>query len=305
MPEIHPLSDVQSSTIGEGTKIWQYCVILPSAKIGNNCNICAQCFIENDVVIGNNVTIKCGVQLWDGITIEDQVFIGPNVTFTNDRFPRSQQRPESFARTYVKLGASIGANATFLPGVTVGQNAMVGAGSVVTTDVPPGAVVTGNPARVQRYAKEFSEPLSDGATKAIHQDLKIAGVKWYDLKQVHDSRGQMTIAQWNENFPFKPERIFFVQGVPIGKVRGGHAHHECQQLLLAISGKVKVVVDDGIQKREVLLEKGSRALLIPAGIWATQYGHSEDCLLVVFASHGYEEDDYVRNYDQYLEYVKR
>ena len=134
---IHPLSDTQTTNIGEGTNIWQFCVVLPRAKIGKNCNICANCFIENDVVIGDNVTIKCGVQIWDGIVVEDNVFIGPNVTFCNDKHPRSKQYPERFLKTIIRKGASIGANATILPGITIGENAMVGAGSIVIKDVPP------------------------------------------------------------------------------------------------------------------------------------------------------------------------
>ena len=146
----HHLSDVQSKSIGKGTHIWQFVVILPDAKIGANCNICAQVLIENDVLVGDNVTVKNGVQLWDGVRIEDNVFIGPNATFTNDLFPRSKIYPEQFLRTIIKAGASIGANATILPGVTVGENAMVGAGSVVTKNVPARTVVVGNPARVVR-----------------------------------------------------------------------------------------------------------------------------------------------------------
>ena len=144
---IHPLADVKSQNIGKGTFVWQFCVILEGAKIGENCNINCQVFIENDVVIGNNVTIKPGVQIWDGITLEDNVFIGPNVTFTNDLKPRSKQYPKIFLRTLVKTGASIGANATILPGITIGENAMIGAGSVVLKDVPSNTLWAGNPAR--------------------------------------------------------------------------------------------------------------------------------------------------------------
>ena len=144
---IHNLSDVQSSSIGEDTKIWQFVVVLPKAIIGSNCNICSHCLIENEVSIGDNVTIKSGVQIWDGITLEDNVFIGPNVTFTNDKNPRSKQFISEYPKTIIKKGASIGANSTILPGITIGENAMIGAGSVVTQDVPSNQVWLGNPAR--------------------------------------------------------------------------------------------------------------------------------------------------------------
>jgi UDP-2-acetamido-3-amino-2,3-dideoxy-glucuronate N-acetyltransferase len=147
---IHPSSDVQSKQIGEGTRVWQYVVILPGAVIGRDGNICSHCFIENKVIVGDRVTVKCGVQLWDGITLEDDVFVGPNATFTNDLEPRSRNDAVKLLPTLVKKGASIGANATILPGLTIGEGAMVGAGAVVTKDVPPRTLVVGNPARVVR-----------------------------------------------------------------------------------------------------------------------------------------------------------
>ena len=140
---IHPLSDVQSSNIGEDTNIWQFCVVLPGARIGSGCNICSHCFIGNDVIVGNNVTVKCGVQLWDGITVEDDVFIGPNVTFCNDKFPKSKNKDFKLEGVIVRKGASIGANATILPGVEIGAGALIGAGAVVTKSVPAGAKVKG------------------------------------------------------------------------------------------------------------------------------------------------------------------
>ena len=142
-------SDIQSENIGRNTNIWQFCVILPKAQIGDNCNICSHCFIENDVKIGNNVTIKSGVQIWDGITIEDDVYIGPNVTFCNDRYPKSKNPEWEMETIKVEKGASIGANATILPGITIGKNAMIGAGSVVTKDVKANTTVIGNPARLK------------------------------------------------------------------------------------------------------------------------------------------------------------
>jgi len=154
MPKIHPLADVKSANIGKDTKVWQFSVIFEKARIGENCNICAHTLIENDVVVGSNVTVKSGVFLWDGTRIEDDVFIGPNATFTNDLMPRSKIYPDTFSRILVKKGASIGANATILPGITIGRRAMVGAGAVVTKDVPDGAIVVGNPATITRYIKE-------------------------------------------------------------------------------------------------------------------------------------------------------
>ena len=143
----HKSAEVQSTTIGAETTIWQFVVVLKGAVIGENCNINAHVFIENNVIIGNNVTIKSGVQLWDGITLEDNVFIGPNVTFTNDLIPRSKQYPASFAKTIIKKGASIGANATIIAGNEIGICAMIGAGSVVTKNVGRNELWVGNPAK--------------------------------------------------------------------------------------------------------------------------------------------------------------
>jgi acetyltransferase-like isoleucine patch superfamily enzyme len=146
-PFIHALADVQSTNIGENTRIWQFVVVLPGAQIGQGCNICSHCLIENDVIIGERVTIKSGVQLWNGLRIGDDVFIGPNVTFTNDKYPKSRNVNFTLLSTRIEAGASIGGGATLLPGVLVGANSVVGAGSVVTKDVPAGITVIGNPAR--------------------------------------------------------------------------------------------------------------------------------------------------------------
>lgn len=146
---VHALADCQTCNIGAGTKIWQFTVVLPGARIGENSNINSHCFIENDVTIGDNVTLKCGVYLWDGIHLENNVFVGPNVTFTNDKKPVSKQYPENFLVTRVLEGASIGAGAVILPGLTIGRYASIGAGAVVTKDVPDHALVYGDAARMR------------------------------------------------------------------------------------------------------------------------------------------------------------
>lgn len=153
---IHPLSDCQAP-VPESTNIWQFCVVLPGAKIGENCNICSHCFIENEAVIGNNVTIKNGVQIWDGITIEDNVQIGANVSFTNDKYPRAKNPNWILEKTIIKRGASIGAGSTILCGVTIGENAMIGIGSVVTHDVPAGEVWVGNPAHFLKKVEDYNK----------------------------------------------------------------------------------------------------------------------------------------------------
>ena len=143
---VHPNGICESRNVGEGTRIWAFAHVLSGATIGADCNICDHVFIENDVMLGDRVTVKCGVQLWDGLRVGNDVFLGPNVTLTNDPFPRSKQYPKAVTQTVIEEGASIGANSTLLPGIRIGRQAMVGAGSVVTRDVPPGAIVMGNPA---------------------------------------------------------------------------------------------------------------------------------------------------------------
>lgn len=304
---IHPSSDVQCSSIGEGSRVWQFCVILPNAKIGSGANICSHVLIENDVIIGNNVTIKSGVQVWDGITIEDNVFIGPNVTFTNDIHPRSKKYPKAFLPTVVKSGASIGANATILPGVTIGEQAMIGAGAVVVRDVPEFAKVVGNPASIIGYtntnlasAEEADQSDFEGHVK---QSL-VPGVSFTSLRVAADMRGKLTVAQNGAGLPFVPQRVFMVHAVPSRETRGEHAHHECHQLLICVHGQCVAVADNGVVRQEFLLDANHKALYMPPKIWGTQYRYSEDAVLMVLASHLYDPADYIRDYREFLKVVE-
>ena len=197
---IHPSADVHSTSIGEATRIWQFVVVLAQARIGSDCNICAHVLIENDVVIGDRVTVKSGVQLWDGLRVEDDVFIGPNVTFSNDKFPRSRQYLASPLSTHVAAGASLGAGCTILPGLSIGQNAMVGAGAVVTRSVPANAIVVGNPARIVGYVEADRRASMDGrvASDAPLQPTRVKGVTLHRLPRVTDIRGSLTVGEFEE-----------------------------------------------------------------------------------------------------------
>jgi len=302
-PFIHPLSDVQSHHIGEETRIWQFSVVLPSARIGARCNLCSNVFVENDVVVGDDVTIKNGVQLWDGLRIGDGVFIGPNVTFTNDRYPRSRQYPEKFAITSIHPGASIGANATILPGITIGRSAMIAAGAVVTRDVPPYAIVKGNPARISGYAHEKHQP--EPAVKGIRlpgQQMK--GVAFVNLTKASDLRGDLLAVELAQHVPFSVRRMFYIMNVPSYHVRGEHAHKECHQLLVCLQGAVTVSADNGSERQEWVLDRPEMGLHILPMTWATQYRYTDDAVLAVFASHSYDPTDYIRNYEEYLHLAK-
>ena len=308
---VHDKGICESNDIGEGTQIWAFSHVLSGAKIGKDCNICEHVFIENDVIIGNRVTIKNGVQIWDGIRIGNDVFIGPNVTFTNDKFPRSKQYPERFLETVVEDGASIGANATILPGLRIGSKAMVGAGAVVTRDVPPNAIVVGNPARINGYVHTVKKNNILHSSNYLEQDLRellslgVGNCKVWPLPRFGDLRGDLVPVEFELGLPFVPRRQFFVFGVHGHKVRGEHAHKSCEQFLIAINGALSVVVDDGNNACELRLDKPNVGLYIPAGIWGIQYEFSQDAILAVYASERYDPNDYIRSYDEYKEFIAK
>ncbi len=298
-PMIHPQALVESKTIGHGTRVWAFAHILPGARIGRDCNICDGVFVENDVTVGDRVTVKCGVQLWDGVTLEDDVFVGPNATFTNDPFPRSRVRPEAFSRTLVRRSASIGANATLLPGITIGEGAMVGAGAVVTRDVPSGAVVVGNPARVVGAvgSRDSERPSSADAAAADQagQALKIPGARLVKLPAVADDRGLLSFAEVGSHLPFVPRRYFVIMDVPAGKMRGAHGHRIAHQFLVCLRGRCTIRLDDGQQRDEIVLQSPQDGLHVPPGVWNDLMDFSSDALLLCLASEPYDPDEYIRD----------
>jgi UDP-2-acetamido-3-amino-2,3-dideoxy-glucuronate N-acetyltransferase len=298
---VHDKGLCESTDVGEGTRIWAFAHVLPGARIGADCNVCDNVFVENDVVVGDRVTIKCGVQLWDGVRLADDVFVGPNATFTNDPFPRSRAYPESFGQTVVGVGASIGANATILPGLTIGRQAMVGAGAVVTKDVPPNAIVVGNPARIVGYIDaDRGEPeVEVGGAQALPVS-RVPGVSTLRMTRADDLRGSLVVANFDGELPFVPRRFFTVFGVPSTDVRGAHAHRKCHQLLICVQGSVNAVVDDGRERQEFVLDRPDIGLHMEPMIWGTQYRYSSDAVLLVLASDPYDAGDYIRDHDEFL-----
>lgn len=303
---IHESAICESMHIGNGTRIWAFAHVLPQAVIGEDCNICDHVFVENDVVIGDRVTVKSGVQLWDGVRLANDVFVGPNATFTNDKNPRSKQKPPSFLVTYVEEGASIGANATILPGITIGRSALIGAGSVVTSDVPPYAIVVGNPARISGYVGQNDDVV---ATRDEANDsqtiIDIAGrATMSGLTLATDMRGSLAAIEFATQCPFTPQRLFLVHNVPSKSVRGEHAHLQCHQFLVAVAGSVSISIDSGTERETVVLSSPSSGLYIPPMTWGSQFHFSSDAVLLVLASHKYDDADYIRDYETFRKLVK-
>jgi UDP-2-acetamido-3-amino-2,3-dideoxy-glucuronate N-acetyltransferase len=296
----HPQAIVETTDVGEGTKIWAFAHVLSGAQIGKDCSIGDHTFIEGEVLIGDKVTIKCGVQLWKGTCLEDEVFVGPNVTFAS-------QSPHPPSPTTIKLGAAIGANATLRAGLTIGQHAVVEAGAVVTRNVPPYAVVAGNPAQILRYASKHPsrESASPAAARSTHANasaaVSVSGVFVDQAPVIEDLRGFLTFREEGNGLPFCPKRCFAVYGVPSPQVRGEHAHRACQQFLVVLKGTMTCVVDDSHVRQEIALASPGTGLYVPPMVWATQYKFSSAAVLLVLASHLYDPDDYIRNYDEFVQ----
>ena len=303
---VHPSAILEpGAVVGQGTRVWAFTHVLPGARIGRDCNLCDHVFVENDVVVGDRVTIKSGVQLWNGVSLEDDVFIGPNATFVNDRFPRSKDYPDEFARTVVRRGASIGANATLLGGVEVGRGAMVGAGAVVTNSVPPLAIVTGNPARITGYVgTDNKATLQERPARLDGHSLRVRDARLIELTLVDEMRGQLVAGEYARQLPFSPRRFFVMLEVPTKEVRGEHAHRALQQVRVCLRGSCSLVLDDGREREELRLDTPNVGIYIPPLTWIAQYRHSEDALVLVLASDVYQPADYIRDYDEFRRIVE-
>ena len=298
----HELAIVETPFLGEGTSVSAFARILNDARIGRDCIICEHTFIEGGVVIGDRVTVKCGVSLWNGTILEDDVFIGPNAAFSEE--PRHvDDGPPAPCRTIIKKGVFVGANATILTGLTVGEHAIVSAGAVLRNDAPPRAILMGNPARIEGYADVSAEhPFRPGIPpSAGSHPAEVEGVVLHRLPLIDDVRGMLSFGEFQRHVPFAIRRYFLVFGVSSKLIRGEHAHKTLHQFLVCVHGRCNVVVDDGIHRQEFILDNPSIGVYIPPMVWAVQYQYSADAVLLVLASDYYDAQDYVRDYETFLE----
>jgi acetyltransferase-like isoleucine patch superfamily enzyme len=303
---VHQNGICESKNVGAGTRISAFAHIFPQARLGRDCNICDHVSIENDVIVGDRVTVASGVQLGDGIRLGNDVFVGPNATFTRDRLPCSKGRPDHVLETIVEDGASIGVNATILSGLRIGTRAMIGAGAVVTRSVPANAVAAGNPAVIIGYLADALEPAqpadwSDPTSKTLR--MGVADCALWRLRNFEDMRGQLTAIEFDTDLPFVPKRSFIVHSVPSREFRGGHAHIVCALFLVAVHGRVNIVIDDGRRRRDITLEGRSTGLYMSPMVWGIQYKFNPDTVLMVLASHASDPADYVRDYEAFLALV--
>ncbi|MES2785419.1 MAG: WxcM-like domain-containing protein [Pseudomonadota bacterium] len=304
-PFIHAFADVQTSTIGPGSMIWQFVVVLSTARIGADCNIGPNCFVANDVFIGDRVTLTSHVHLSSGLHLGDDVSIGANVSFAGSRL-LSAAGIEKQVATTVEDGVSIGAGATISPHIVLGRHAVVAPGAVVTRSVPANAVVEGNPAIIVGYvdaphskASGAPVPMAEGS-----HSTRVTGVTRYRLHLVPDIRGSLTVGEFGRSIPFAVKRYFIVFDVPSAETRGEHAHRECHQFLICVRGSCSVVADDGNNREEFQLDRPDVGLHLSPMVWGIQYNYSADAALLVFASHAYDSEDYIRSYSEFLARVK-
>lgn len=290
--------------VGPGTRIWPSADVVEGARIGAECMIHPQVFVEAGAVIGNRVTIERGVQVSSGVEIEDDVFVGSQAIFTGDSVSPPGADGAGSSRTVVRAGASIGANATILAGLEIGRGARVGAGAVIAQSVPPHSMVAGNPAQIQGYADSGPSTAEAAIQANANPGLTPLGVRGVHLQrfpEFSDLRGRLTACELpNENVPFVPQRWFLVYDVPSREIRGAHAHRACHQFLTCVSGQVHVSVDDGERRAEVLLDDPTVGLYVPPLVWASQYRYDDRTVLLALASHPYDADDYIREYDEFL-----
>ena len=280
---LHPQALCESHDVGAGTRIWAFAHVLPRARIGRDCNICDHVFIENDVVLGDRVTVKSGVQLWDGLRVADDVFIGPNATFSNDKYPRSKQHQAEVLQTWIDRGASVGGGAVVLPGLRVGARAMIGAGSVVTHDVPPKAIVVGNPAQIVGYvdATASRAPLPDSRRPGSGDVIGNVG---HGRDAAPDAVRHRSARRAVGGRVPGPAALRAEALLPrLRRARHGRARRARAPRVSSVSG----LCQGGCQRRRRRrrahagdrLDRPNLGIYVPPMVWAVQYKYTPDALL--------------------------
>ena len=267
----------------------------PGAVVGEGCRLKGAVWVEAGAVLGRQVVIDGGVTVPQGVVIEDGVQIGSNAAFA---------RPASGQATQVGKGCVIGANATLGAGITLGEGVVVEPGAVVLASVQAYAIIQGNPGRVTGFrgadaAGPESSGLSRGSATSITRPTLVRGVTLHELPFITDPRGNLTVGEFERTVPFRPKRYFITFDVPNERIRGEHAHRACHQFLVCVRGSCAVVVDDGLRREEHLLDRPTLGIHVPPMIWATEYKHSADSTLMVFASDFYDPEDYIRDYREF------
>lgn len=294
-------------SIGARSRIGAFAHLQTGAQVGEDCDIGELAHIAGEVVAGRRVIIGYGAYLGMGVVLEDGVVIGPHVTFAPGL---AREKTGGLCRpTLVRQGAQIGSSATILPGIVVGQNAVVGAGAVVTKDVPPNAVVTGNPAYIEGYivsSKLRPEVAPEIILKSgeTAKSLGVGGARAYEIPLIEDLRGKLTFGEIGRHLPFPPQRYFVVFEVPNQKLRGEHAHKQLHQFLICLRGSFTLLLDDSENRAQIMLDSPRVGVHIPPLIWAAQFNFTQDAVMLVLASDKYDAEDYLRDYDQFLAFVK-
>ena len=286
---VHP-----SSLIEDGV------VVHETALIGPNC------YLRGQMSIGANAHFKGGLTLIGDMDVGHDAFIEPGVCIASD----ANEVPPQEGKVVISEGAHVGAGCVLYQGVVIGRYARIEPGSVIFRNIPPYAVVSGNPAVITGYVRDSSHQRAVLTTIVEKPDapgvypFHVRGVALYQFQRIRDLRGDLSVGEFERNIPFIPKRYFVVFDVPSYETRGEHAHKRCHQFLMCPSGSVSVVVDDGVSREEVTLNKPNMGLLIPAGVWGVQYKYSEGSALIVFTSEFYDPDDYIRNYDEFVKFCQ-
>ena len=308
---VHPQGLCESVTVGDGTRVWAFAHVLPGARIGADCNICDHVFVENDVVIGDRVTVKCGVQLWDGLRVADDVFIGPNVTLLQRQVSEEQgvcvARPAADAHRPRRVDRRRRRD----PARPADRRARDGRRGIGRHPRRAGAGDrVGQPGADRRLRRR--DPAGPGGASVVRRRRRskrsatsVGRVTLHRFRRVDDLRGTLSAGEFPTQVPFVPQRYFMVFDVPSKEVRGEHAHRKCHQFLVCARGSLTVVVDDGTTSEEIVLDAPHLGLYLPPMIWAVQYKYSEDALLLVFASDPYDPADYIRDYEEFRALIAR